>query len=253
MVLDMSRAKQPYKFKVVEVFGPTIQGEGALCGVPTHFIRFGGCGYRCNWCDTMYAVEPAEVKANSTLYTAQELTEKVKALGNIGVVTLSGGDPCLIGDPMSDLIQKLHTEFLSLQIAVETQGEFYQDWLGIVDVITLSPKPPSSGMKPDFAVLERIVKNFWRRIVLKIVISDEDDFQWMLEMFVKNPEFNSCPLYLQSCTPQDSPMPISDICTNLNWLAERVVKESALIGRRWGVHVLPQMHRLMYPNQTRGV
>ena len=43
---------------VVEIFGPTIQGEGAEAGVPTHFVRVGGCDYRCIWCDTMYAVDP---------------------------------------------------------------------------------------------------------------------------------------------------------------------------------------------------
>ena len=32
---------------VVEIFGPTIQGEGAEAGVPTHFVRVGGCDFRC--------------------------------------------------------------------------------------------------------------------------------------------------------------------------------------------------------------
>jgi 7-carboxy-7-deazaguanine synthase len=30
-------------FPVIEIFGPTIQGEGALAGLPTMFVRFGGC------------------------------------------------------------------------------------------------------------------------------------------------------------------------------------------------------------------
>ena len=28
----------------------TIQGEGRHVGIPCHFIRFGGCDYRCGWC-----------------------------------------------------------------------------------------------------------------------------------------------------------------------------------------------------------
>ena len=50
---------------VIEVFGPTIQGEGAEAGLPTHFVRFGGCDYRCSWCDTMYAVDPAVLWATA--------------------------------------------------------------------------------------------------------------------------------------------------------------------------------------------
>ena len=35
---------------ISEIFGPTIQGEGALIGRPTVFVRTGGCDFRCNWC-----------------------------------------------------------------------------------------------------------------------------------------------------------------------------------------------------------
>jgi 7-carboxy-7-deazaguanine synthase len=48
-------------YPVVEVFGPTIQGEGALAGLPTLFVRFGGCDYRCSWCDSLLAVLPEQV------------------------------------------------------------------------------------------------------------------------------------------------------------------------------------------------
>ena len=32
-------------------------------GCRRHFVRLGGCDYRCSWCDTMYAVDPAAVRA----------------------------------------------------------------------------------------------------------------------------------------------------------------------------------------------
>ena len=45
--------------RVSEIFGPTVQGEGALIGKPTVFVRTGGCDFRCSWCDTLHAVLPA--------------------------------------------------------------------------------------------------------------------------------------------------------------------------------------------------
>ena len=43
--------------RISEIFGPTIQGEGAVIGQPTVFVRAGGCDYRCEWCDTLHAVD----------------------------------------------------------------------------------------------------------------------------------------------------------------------------------------------------
>src|SRR3954471_18698653 len=83
-------------FPVIEIFGPTIQGEGAEAGLPTHFVRLGGCDFRCSWCDTMYAVDPAAVRANSVRMSTDEIVDQIAALeGSPGWVTLSGGNPAL--------------------------------------------------------------------------------------------------------------------------------------------------------------
>ena len=39
---------------VLEIFGPTIQGEGMVIGRKTMFVRTGGCDYRCSWCDSAF-------------------------------------------------------------------------------------------------------------------------------------------------------------------------------------------------------
>jgi hypothetical protein len=61
------------RIAVVEIFGPTIQGEGPLAGSKTMFIRFGGCDYRCQKCDSLHAVIPGAVKAGARYLTAEEL------------------------------------------------------------------------------------------------------------------------------------------------------------------------------------
>lgn len=40
------------KIPVLEIFGPTIQGEGAVIGRKTMFIRTAGCDFNCAWCDS---------------------------------------------------------------------------------------------------------------------------------------------------------------------------------------------------------
>ena len=39
------------KLPVLEIFGPTFQGEGRAIGQKTMFVRTAGCDYHCDWCD----------------------------------------------------------------------------------------------------------------------------------------------------------------------------------------------------------
>ena len=39
------KVRGPEKMPIMEVFGPTIQGEGMVIGQKTIFIRTGGCDY----------------------------------------------------------------------------------------------------------------------------------------------------------------------------------------------------------------
>src|SRR3954449_11904275 len=90
------RSQRIRTFPVIEIFGPTIQGEGAEAGLPTHFVRLGGCDYRCAWCDTMYAVDPRTVRARSESLPATEIVGRLHELGGHPEwVTLSGGNPAL--------------------------------------------------------------------------------------------------------------------------------------------------------------
>ena len=69
------------KLRISEIFGPTIQGEGALIGKPTVFVRAGGCDYRCSWCDTLYAVD-SQFRKDWTPMTTDEVWAQVQKLSN---------------------------------------------------------------------------------------------------------------------------------------------------------------------------
>src|SRR4051794_18926410 len=163
-------------FPVIEIFGPTIQGEGAEAGLPTHFVRLGGCDFRCSWCDTMHAVDPAEVRARATRMSGEEIAETVARLaGQPHWVTVSGGNPALheFGECVALLQER------GFRVAAETQGSLWRDWLATLDRLTISPKPPSSGMATTAnreklrRFLGHIDDPLATRSILKIVCFDE--------------------------------------------------------------------------------
>ena len=234
--------------RISEIFGPTIQGEGALIGKPTVFVRTGGCDYRCSWCDTSHAVD-SKYRDEWKPMSAEDIFAKVKELSGDKplMVSLSGGNPAI--QPLVRLIALGKAQ--GYQFALETQGSVAQDWFADLDVLTLSPKPPSSGMATDWDKLDECLKaaNGKPKIALKIVIFDEADYAYAKMAAEKYPHL---PLYLQpgNHTPpvnDDTQIDMKGIMARMRWLADKVAKD------RWfNVTVLPQLHVLMWGN-LRGV
>lgn len=234
------------RFPVIEIFGPTIQGEGLLIGSQTIFVRFGGCDYRCSWCDTPYAVDPEEVRKNATYLTAQEIVDKVVELGpGTPWVTFSGGNPLLYHlDELTETLSELRYD-----IAVETQGTMFKEWVFGCSSLVLSPKPPSSGMVTDWGKLAQFYQPEFALISgtmvsAKIVVFDEKDLDYAEEVCQRFPEW---PLFLQvgNNVGQDD---LASLVARLEWLVNQVIKRPTLTS----AIVLPQLHVLMWGNQ-RGV
>lgn len=229
---------------VIEIFGPTIQGEGALIGVPTAFVRFGGCDYRCSWCDTLYAVLPEQVKENAQRMTAEEVVKAVLRLApHVAWVTLSGGNPAIHN--LEELVMRL--KWAGYHVAVETQGSVQADWLTFCDMVTVSPKPPSSGMETDFDTLDRVVDSLCASgiaVVLKVVAFDADDFYFARDIQERYP--NVALAVQPGCDIAGDT--VSDLLAKLRWLTEMVTSEPKM----GEVAVLPQLHVLMW-GQERGV
>lgn len=144
---------------VVELFGPTIQGEGMVIGQKTMFVRTGGCDYRCHWCDSAFTWDGSE---KSEPLSAEGIIERLNSLSENGYshVTISGGNPALhkgIGELVALLNEK------GVATAIETQGTIFQCWINRVDEVTVSPKPPSSGMETDWTKLDLFCNNYKHR------------------------------------------------------------------------------------------
>ena len=150
------------KIPVMEIFGPTIQGEGAVIGQKTMFVRTAGCDYSCSWCDSSFTWDGSG-KEQITMMTAEEIWAELKRLGGDGFsfVTISGGNPALLKN-LDELIALFKEN--EVTIGIETQGSRWQDWFYDIDELTISPKPPSSKMVTNFEILDNILES-----ILKIV------------------------------------------------------------------------------------
>src|SRR5574344_1255571 len=93
--------------KISEIF-TSIQGEGLYIGVKQLFIRFCGCNLHCTYCDT-----DKEVNENCMNFSVEDLIEYIKKfnLKNIHSVSLTGGEPLLWADFLSEFLPKLKQEF----------------------------------------------------------------------------------------------------------------------------------------------
>ncbi len=118
-------------YLVKELFGPTLQGEGAHAGRACVFLRFAACNLACTWCDTDFAAEGA-IKRE-----AGEIVQELVALDRHAsrMVVVTGGEPTLQYDEL--LAAALHAA--GFRVHMESNGTRVP--AGPVDWLTISPKP----------------------------------------------------------------------------------------------------------------
>lgn len=235
--------------RVSEIFGPTIQGEGALIGVPTVFVRTGGCDYRCVWCDSLHAVD-SEFRGTWTPMSAAQIMAQVDALtgGKPLTITLSGGNPAI--QPFGPLIRLGRESGYSF--ALETQGSVARGWFADLEMLVLSPKPPSSGMETDWqALAASVAAGQGAKTVLKFVVFDDADYAYARAAAARHP---ALPVYLQPGNhtpppPQDDTATVDQdgIDARMRWLVDKTIADGWFAAR-----VLPQLHVMLWGNK-RGV
>ena len=158
---------------VMEMFY-SIQGEGYNTGKAAFFIRIGGCDVGCHWCD----VKESWDASVHPLSTVDEIVEKVLEFPARAVV-ITGGEPLKYN---LDILCRMLKEN-DIRIFLETSGTYPLS--GSFDWICLSPKSQQNPRKDMLQLADE----------LKVIIYDEEDFQWAEKNlpFVKE----KCLLYLQ--------------------------------------------------------
>lgn len=137
-------------YPIVEIFN-SVQGEGFHTGVPSVFIRFGGCNLQCSWCDTDFSK-----------WDKMTISEIMVILSkwNTRRVIFTGGEPAM--QKLRPLSDELHAN--GYNIAIETNGTIELEE-GLVDWICVSPK---DMLYPEFSIKQR------KGNELKVVYTGQD-------------------------------------------------------------------------------
>lgn len=204
--------------KLVESFY-SLQGEGKNIGLPTYFIRLGGCNLNCRWCDTRYASDRGEE------LTVSEILDLCIPYPRICV---TGGEPLL----HDDIVELLHGLLESgKEIVVETNGSL--DLSPIPEdpriMISMDIKCPSSGM--DDRMLLDNIPLLKPKDQLKFVVFDDRDLDFAVNVIRERQPI---------CESIFSPVGGMD----LEPLAEEVLL------RRLDVRVLPQLHKVIWGRRS---
>jgi 7-carboxy-7-deazaguanine synthase len=105
----------------------TVQGEGALLGVPMVFVRLAGCSIGCAGCDTDYGV--------AERLTVEEITARVRACGPCAWSWITGGEPA--DRELAPLVEGLR---LCGRVALATSGHRSLGGIGnALDFLAVSP------------------------------------------------------------------------------------------------------------------
>ncbi len=170
--------------RIAETF-TSLQGEGMLVGMPSHFIRSTGCNLRCRWCDTPYTSWLPEGEHRSVA----DLVDGARASG-VGHVVVTGGEP-LLQREIGSLTRGLRRA--GLHVTVETAGTLDPDFEA--DLLSVSPKTGNSDpsgawgerhrhRRSDLGPLCRLLERFEEH-QLKLVVSDADDLAEILELLAR--------------------------------------------------------------------
>ncbi|MBS4178755.1 7-carboxy-7-deazaguanine synthase QueE [Lederbergia citrea] len=241
------------RIPVMEIFGPTIQGEGMVIGQRTMFVRTAGCDYSCSWCDSAFTWDGSGKDLIKQM-NPEEIWAQLQNVGGKGFshVTISGGNPALLKN-LAGLVRLLKGK--NIKTCLETQGSKWQDWMLSIDELTISPKPPSSGMVTNFDILDTIIhdkllsSDFIGNLSLKVVIFDDADYVYAKEIHSRYPEV---PFFIQvgndDTTTVDNQALVSHLLQKYEALIDKVMEDDELLD----VKVLPQLHALVWGNK-RGV
>jgi organic radical activating enzyme len=197
--------------KISQIFGPTIQGEGAAAGRHCVFVRTYNCNLSCTWCDTAYTWADTPERAAKTqsgiqydrydpAYGLKEMDldtvlKKIDELWNYKeyptIVVISGGEPMIQQVDLTHLGRALRN--WSNEIHIETAGTIAPtyEFDRVVTQYNVSPKLESSGNRKEMRYRPEVLRllNGTGKAWFKFVVTPE----------TLGPDFDEIDLIVNDC------------------------------------------------------
>lgn len=216
--------------RINEIFR-SVQGETSSAGLPTIFVRTGGCNLRCTYCDTPYALT-----AHGSLHmTVGAIISEVRRL-TTKRVCLTGGEPLIQPrQEVQELLDRLGEE--RYEVSIETSGSISIAGFGLYprQRWILDMKVPSSGeahtMKFESLELLRPEDE------VKFVVGTFHDFRWSVELIEKHQLNGKVQLLFSPVWGKVTPLQLTE------WALDTGLD----------IRVQVQLHKLIWHPDTRGV
>jgi len=210
--------------KVSEIFF-SIQGEGTRAGRPCAMVRLAGCNLRCAWCDTLYA------RRGGDEMSLADVLARVEAFG-CELVEVTGGEP-LTQPAALELLSRLADA--GYETLLETNGSIDISPVDARVIRIVDFKCPSSGQAE---------RNLWTnadrltgRDEVKFVIADRADYDFARRAVGERELAARCAVIFS---------PVHDRLAPAE-LAEWILADGLPV--RLGM----QLHKIIWPDRTRGV
>lgn len=165
----------------------SLQGEGQTMGIPSVFLRLGGCNLLCDgsWlCDTI------EVWRKSTATEFKDVLSKeyVQRLKDGAHLVITGGEPLLHQKKIYKYLRWFWSEYGFLPtVEVETNGTILPTGklFLLIKYWNVSPKLKNSGEPYNKRFKEPALKalNNLTGAIFKFVITDHSDYEEILQDF----------------------------------------------------------------------
>jgi 7-carboxy-7-deazaguanine synthase len=187
------------KLAVSEVFY-SIQGEGKTVGVPSVFVRLGGCNLMCGGMGTQFDGElhngaewrcdTVEVWMNAQAKEVHEILpdDCVEAIKNGAHIILTGGEPTMQQGALENFIKYIkHNINPNAYFEVETNGTIMPSEFMFeqIHLWNCSPKLRNSGMDSSMTFKPEVIKALNKKnTIFKFVVNGENEWKEIKDYYL---------------------------------------------------------------------
>jgi len=180
------------KIAISEVFY-SIQGEGKTVGIPSVFVRLGGCNLMCGGMGTQFDGElhnDAEWRCDTVEVWMKAQSKEVvnilpddciEAIKNGAHIILTGGEPMMQQSQLEEFIKYIKFDIgVDPFFEVETNGTILPSeyLLKNINLFNCSPKLTNSGNDKSITYKPEVIKELNKQeSIFKFVVSSEKDWK----------------------------------------------------------------------------